>query len=480
MNNQDQKSEIGGQRPEVGDLTSRVRVRHPKSENTRPWRAVPSRLAAVSPAAIERALLILAALFVAAGLVLLALVGRVSSVRGLASFAIWAVSFAAAHALLSRLLPERDPLFLPIAALLSGWGLVEIARLAPPFLTRQTIWLPICLGALLAVAAAPRDLRWLRRYRYTWLFGGLLLLAATFVVGVNPSGSNIARLWLRAGSLSLYLQPSEILKLFFVAFLSSYLAEKRELITTTGPRLGRFRLPALPYLAPLLVMWGLAMLLLISQEDLGAAVLFFFTFLAMLYIASGQASYVIGGLGLFLVGAGAAYQFIGRVALRVDAWWNPWPEASGRAFQIVQSLIAMGAGGIMGQGLGQGAPTLIPVVHSDFVYAAIGEEFGLMGTLAVISLFGVLTLRGLRAATLAPAVTSAGVRARAPFAQLLGAGVATLIGLQAWVIMGGNARLIPLTGVALPFLSYGGSSLLASMVAIGLLLQVSDPRLPDR
>jgi cell division protein FtsW len=229
-------------------------------------------------------------------------------------------------------------------------------------------------------------------------------------------------------------------------------------------------LPALPYLAPLLVMWGLAMLLLISQEDLGAAVLFFFTFLAMLYIASGQASYVIGGLGLFLVGAGVAYPFIGRVALRVDAWWNPWPEASGRAFQIVQSLIAMGAGGIMGQGLGQGAPTLIPVVHSDFVYAAIGEEFGLMGTLAVISLFGVLILRGLRAA----------MRARAPFAQLLGAGVAMLIGLQAWVIMGGNARLIPLTGVALPFLSYGGSSLLASMVAIGLLLQVSDPRLPDR
>ena len=468
MNNQDQKSEIGGQGPEVGDLTSDLR--HPKSENTRPWRAVPSRLAAVSPAAIERTLLILAALFVAAGFWLLELLSRVSLVPGLASLVVWAISFAVAHALLNRLLPERDPLFLPITALLSGWGLVEIARLAPPFLIRQTIWLPICLAALAAVAAAPRDLRWLRRYRYTWLFGGLLLLAATLVVGVNPSGASIARLWLRAGPLSLYMQPSEILKLFFVVYLSSYLAEKRELITTTGPRLGRLRLPALPYLAPLLVMWGLAMLLLAVQEDLGAAVLFFFTFLAMLYIASGQASYVVGGLGLFLVGAGAAYRFIGRVTLRMDTWWNPWPEASGRAFQIVQSLIAMGAGGIAGQGLGQGAPTLIPVVHSDFVYAAIGEEFGLMGTLAVIVLFGVLTLRGLRAAT----------RTRAPFAQLLGAGLATLIGLQAWVIMGGNARLIPLTGVALPFLSYGGSSLLASMVAIGLLLQVSDPRLPDR
>ncbi len=439
-------------------------------ENTRPWRPISLRLTSIAPAAIERALLVLAALFVGTGLVLLTLLTRLSLVAGLLSFVVWAASFAVTHILLGRFLPERDPLLLPVAALLSGWGLVEIARLAPAFLPRQTLWLPICLGALLGVCAAPRDLRWLRRYRYTWLFGGLLLLAATLVVGVNPSGASIARLWLRAGPLSLYLQPSEILKLLFVAYLSSYLAEKSELITTVGPRIGRFRLPALPYLAPLLVIWGLAMLLLASQEDLGAAVLFFFTFLAMLYIASGQAGYVIGGLGLFLAGAGVAYRLIGRVALRGDTWWNPWPEASGRAFQIVQSLIAIGTGGIIGQGLGQGSPTVVPVVHSDFVYAAIGEEFGLMGTLAVVILFSVLILRGFRAA----------MRARAPFAQLLGAGLATLIGLQAWVIMGGNARLIPLTGVALPFLSYGGSSLLSSLVAIGLLLQVSDRQLPGR
>jgi cell division protein FtsW (lipid II flippase) len=273
-------------------------------------------------------------------------------------------------------------------------------------------------------------------------------------------------LWLRAGPLALYLQPSEILKLLFVAYLSSYLAEKRALIVSTGPRIGRFRLPALPYLAPLLVLWGLAMLLLASQQDMGAAVLFFFTFLAMLYIASGQAGYILGGLGLFLFSAGVAYHLIGRVALRVDAWWNPWPNASGRAFQIVQSLIALGAGGIMGQGLGQGTPVIIPVVHSDFVYAAIGEEFGLMGTLAVVILFGVLMMRGFRAA----------VHARTPFTQLLGAGLATLMGLQAWVIMGGNARLIPLTGITLPFLSYGGSSLLSSFIALGLLLHVSDRR----
>jgi len=358
-------------------------------------------------------------------------------------------------------------LLLPVTALLCGWGLIEIARLAPPFLQRQVVWLPVSLVALLAVAAAPRDLRWLRRYRYTWLFAGLLLLAATLVFGVNPSGARVERLWLQVGPL--YLQPSEILKLLFIAYLSSYLAEKRELIAVAGLRLGRFRVainafPALPYLAPLLAMWGLAMILLASQQDMGAALLFFFTFLAMLYIASGQAGYVVGGLGLFLVGAAIAYRLIGRVALRVDIWWNPWADASGRAFQIVQSLIAFGAGGLLGQGLGQGAPTVIPVVHSDFVFAAIGEEFGLAGTLAVVALYGVLMMRGFRSA----------MRARAPFAQLLGAGVSTLIGLQAWVIMAGNAGLIPLTGVTLSFLSYGGSSLLASLVAIGLLLQVSN------
>jgi len=438
------------------------------SEITRPWRPVSTwQVISVPPVRVERILLTLAALFVMTGFILLALVARLTWFLGLVAFVTWVLSFSAVHILLNRLLPGRDPLLLPVTALLCGWGLIEIARLAPPFLERQMVWLPVSLAALLAVAAAPRDLRWLRRYRYTWLFAGLLLLAATLVFGVNPSGARVERLWLQLGPL--YLQPSEILKLLFIAYLSSYLAEKRELIAISGPRLGRFRvvmgaLPALPYLAPLLAMWGLAMILLASQQDMGAALLFFFTFLAMLYIASGQPGYVVGGLGLFLIGAAIAYRLIGRVALRVDIWWNPWADASGRAFQIVQSLIALGAGGLVGQGLGQGAPTVIPVVHSDFVYAAIGEEFGLAGTLAVVALYGVLMMRGFRSA----------MRARAPFAQLLGAGVSTLIGLQAWVIMAGNADLIPLTGVTLSFLSYGGSSLLASLVAIGLLLQVSN------
>ena len=432
-------------------------------QSTRPWwSAVAGPATPLAPVGVERLLLFLAALFVGTGLAQLALLARLSSIAGLAAFMIWCASFAAAHLALNRCLPGRDPLLLSITALLSGWGLIEVARLAPPFLNRQIIWLPVSVAALMAVSAAPRDLRWLKRYRYTWLLGGLLLLAATLFFGVNPSGASVERLWLHVGPI--YFQPSELLKLLFVVYLASYLAEKRELIVTAGQWLGRVQLPALPYLAPLLAMWGLAMVLLASQQDMGAAILFFLTFLVMLYIASSQPGYVLGGLALFLVGAGAAYRLIGRVALRVDIWWKPWTEASGRAFQLVQSLIALGAGGILGQGLGQGMPTVIPVVHSDFVFAAIGEEFGLMGTLVVVALFGVLALRGLRSA----------MRARTPFARLLGAGLATLIGLQAWVIMAGNARLIPLTGITLPFLSYGGSSLLTSSIAIGLLLQVSD------
>lgn len=421
----------------------------------------------------ERVLLALAGLFVALGMFQLAW-ARGAGQEAILSYGlpgvVWFISFAAAHYFVRRRLGNHDPLLLPLAGLLSGWGLIEIARLAPAFLWRQMLWLPVSVGAMLLVTAAPGDLRWLRRFKYTWLFAGLLLVLATVFVGVNPSGYG-ERLWLGLGGI--YFQPSEILKLLLVVYVAAYLAEKRELLVAAGPRLGRWRIPALPYLAPLLAMWALAMGLLAWQRDLGAAVLFFFTFLAMLYLAGGQWGYLVAGSGLFLLGAGAAYRLIDRVAVRVDAWWNPWPDASGRSYQIVQSLLALASGGLVGQGLGQGAPTVIPVVHSDFVFAAIGEEFGLVGTLAALLCIAVLVMRGLRAA----------MYARMPFEQLLAAGLSVLIGLQAWVIMGGNARLIPLTGVTLPFVSYGGSSLLSNFIALGLLLHIhkpngqSDPRL---
>lgn len=413
----------------------------------------------------ERGLLLLAVLFIVAGTATLLVA---SPALGLARAAgllfSYVLSFAAAHVTLSRQLPHRDPLLLPTVAFLTGWGLLMVARLAPNFLPRQATWLLLSTLALIAVVQAgardPVPLRWLRRYRYTWLFAGLLLLAATLVLGVNPGGAG-PRLWLGIGGA--YFQPSEPLKLLLVVFLASYLAERRELLKVTGHRIGRLTLPPLAYIGPLLVMFGLTVLLLAAQQDLGAAMLLFLTFLAMLYLATGQWGYLAVGLALFFLAGVIGYSSSDRVALRIQIWLSPWPDAADRAFQVVQSLLAFGAGGIFGQGLGLGRPTYIPAVHTDFVFAAVAEEFGLLGALALIALYGVLLARGLRAA----------LRAPRPFERFLAAGLTAGWGIQAWIIMAANAKLVPIAGVTLPFLSYGGSSLLATFIAVGLLLVVS-------
>ncbi|GAB4544431.1 MAG: FtsW/RodA/SpoVE family cell cycle protein [Anaerolineae bacterium] len=373
---------------------------------------------------------------------------------------------------LNRWRPFHDRLLLPLIGMLSGLGLAEVARLAPDlspgyirlplptFLLRQLIWLVLGTLVLLAVVLVPGNLRWLRRYRYTWLFAGLALLALTLIVGVNPSGFG-ARLWLGAGGI--YVQPSELLKLLMLVFLASYLEDRRQVLLEVEARIGRWQLPHPAYLGPMLLMWGFSMLLLIWQRDLGAALLFFGVFLAMLYAATGQGRYVLTGVALLVVAAMVGYRLFDHVALRVDAWWNPWQEASGRSFQIVQSLLAFASGGVLGQGLGQGLPTAIPVVHTDFVFAAIGEEYGLVGALAVILCFALLVGRAFHIA----------LAAQRPFDQLLAAGIGALIGLQSLVIMAGTLKMIPLTGVTLPFVSYGGSSLLTSMIMVGLLLHIS-------
>jgi len=409
----------------------------------------------------ERYLLLVATAFLLAGILTL-VVHNGSSVVGLWSvvISIYVACFATAHLFLSRYLPGHDPLLLPAGALLTGWGLLLIGRLAINFLLRQTAWLLISTVALLAVARLSRDLRWLRRFRYTWLFGGLVLLAATFVFGVNPSGYG-PRLWL--GAWGIYFQPSEPLKLLMVVYLASYLAERRELLVSEGHKIGRWYLPPLAYVGPLLAMFGLATVLLAWQQDLGAGMLFFFTFLTMLYLATGQWGYVATGLALFVVVGLAGYRLSDRIALRVDGWLNPWPQAANRAFQIVQSLLAFGSGATFGQGLGLGSPAYIPAVHTDFVFAAIGEEFGLLGTLAIVALYGVLMLRGFHIAA----------RTARPFERFLAAGLAAGWAIQAWVIMAGNAKLAPIAGVTLPFVSYGGSSLLTSFIALGLLLRIS-------
>lgn len=382
----------------------------------------------------------------------------------LAAIGLWLVLVTAAHLALDRFRPRRDPYLFPIVALLLGWGLVAIDRLAPPFLWRQLIWQILGLASALAICALPLDLRLLRRYRYTWLSLGLLLLLATFVFGVNPSGAG-ATLWLPLPFVgAVYFQPSELLKLLLVVFLASYFGERQALLAGGTRR-------SLPYLAPLVLMWGFCVLLLVWQRDLGAATLFFLVFLALLYIATGDWRYLVLGIILLMLAAVIGYFAFDVVALRVDAWWNPWPDASDRAFQIVQSLYAVGAGGVFGQGVGQGYPGYVPVVHTDFVFAAVTEEWGLIGGISLVALFLLLALRGMRVA----------LNVERPFQLYLSAGISLLFAAQAILIMGGVVKLLPLTGVTLPFVSYGGSSMLVSCLMIGLLLylsgEVGEPRL---
>ncbi len=430
----------------------------------------------------ETTLLALAALFVAAAFVALSIAPAVRSGQWgaarftagyLVSVAAWVGVAAMGHVALSRRLPNRDPLIFPIIMLLTGWGLALIWRLAPAFGLRQTAWLVVGLVGLLAVAFAPGDLRWLRRYRYLWLTASLALTALTLLFGINPSGGGEA-LWL--GCCGVYFQPSEALKLLFVVYLAAYFAEKldrpdsalhgRAAARPEGPQReagGEAIKSTLATLGPVLLVWGFSLVLLVSQRDLGTGSLIFAVFIALLYLATGRRRYLVIGALLLAVGAAISYQLFGVVRLRVDSWLNPFADPSGRSFQMVQSLIAIASGGLFGRGFGIGAPTVIPVVHSDFIYSAIAEEWGALGALAVLALLAALVQRSLRIA----------LRARGNFRPLLAGGLAALMALQSIFIIGGVSRALPLTGVTLPYLSYGGSSLLIQFVVAGLLLKLS-------
>ncbi|HZT95921.1 MAG TPA: FtsW/RodA/SpoVE family cell cycle protein [Chloroflexota bacterium] len=361
--------------------------------------------------------------------------------------------------LLGRLLPGADQLIFPLVTVLGGVGLVEITRLSPQLGDRQLLWLVVGDAVLLATAVWPRNVNWLRLYKYTWAFIGFALIALTIVHG-SDIGNTGYRRWIGFGGV--YLQPVEFLKIFMVIFFAAYLDEKRELLAGGRLVLGRLRLPPFQYLIPLLVMWGLSLLLLIRQNDLGSALLFLGIFLAMLYVGTSRGIYPIIGLALFIFGSVASYFLFSHVRLRTDVWLDPWKYAAG-GYQIIQGLFALAAGGIGGQGLGQGVPYYIPVASTDFIWDALGEELGLAGLVALVVVYVMLIFRGLDIA----------VMARDGFQKLLAAGLVSVFAVQTIVIIGGNTRLIPLTGVPLPFLSYGGSSIVANFVIVGLLLKVS-------
>lgn len=370
-----------------------------------------------------------------------------------AGYGVWILAALGTHIICRKKLPGRDPYLLPAGMLLSGWGLLTIWRLTPEFGLRQAVWLAISSFVLINILRLPQGMGLLRRYKYIWLTAGLALTALTLVFGTNPSGGS-PRLWL--GCCGVYLQPSEPLKLLLVIYLAAYFSDRQTYSTTPGERL-------LPFLAPTLILVGLALLLLGVQRDLGTASVFGFLYAVMVFAASGRPRVLlISVIGLAAAGV-LGYLFFDVVRIRVDAWINPWADPSGSSYQIVQSLLAVANGGILGRGPGLGSPGFVPVSHSDFIFTSIVEETGLAGGLALIAILALITNRSMRAA-----LTNTD-----PYRRFLSAGLICYFVGQSILIVGGNLRLLPLTGVTLPFVSYGGSSLLVSMISLGLLLRAT-------
>jgi len=390
---------------------------------------------------------------------------------GASLLAIYVVALLLAHAVLVLSGRRSDQVLLPSVGLLGGISLLLMERLPQDLAGQfgglaqtQLVWLIIALAVLTIVAVVVRSDAWLRLYKYTWAAAGIALLLLTFVFGRDVGG---ARLTLDLGPVS--GQPSELLKVILVVFLAGYLSENRPLLVEQSTALGPIRLPPVPYLAPMAAMWAIALGIVVVQRDLGAALLFFAVFLLLLYITTARASFVAIGIVLFVLGSALMYRLFAHVQQRVDIWIDPFKDASGAGYQVVQALYAFARGGILGTGLGNGLPTVggrlpIPEIHTDFPFAALGEELGLIGILAILGLYLVVIVRGLRIAA----------SAADDFRALLAAGLSLVVGVQAFIIAAGNLKLIPLTGITLPFISYGGSSLLANALVVGMLLALSD------
>jgi peptidoglycan glycosyltransferase len=366
-----------------------------------------------------------------------------------------------AHLTVRRLAPAADGTLLPLAALLNGIGFVTIARIDRELARLQSIWVAVAVGAFIITLILVRDTRVLERYRYTFALLGLLFLLIPLVPGIGRE-INGARLWLSIGALN--FQPGEAAKVLLVVFFAGYLVDKRELLAAGSRKFAGMYLPAIRHLGPLLLAWGFAVVVMVAEKDLGSSLLFFAIFAAMLYMATGRSVYLVVGLVLFVVAALVAYHLFGHVRVRVETWLDPWPKAHDEGLQVTQSWFAFGTGGIAGTGLGLGNPDKIPLAATDFVFSAIGEELGFVGAVGVLTCFVLFVGSALRVA----------VDATRPFSKLFAAGLATIIGVQTLIIVGGVTRMIPLTGVTLPFVSYGGSSLVANFVLLALLLRISD------
>ncbi|MFN2496203.1 MAG: FtsW/RodA/SpoVE family cell cycle protein [Pseudonocardiaceae bacterium] len=426
----------------------------------------------------ELAMLAFASLVVTTALVLVEVNQSQELTRSLLYYgAAYLGLFAVAHIAVRILAPYADPLILPCVALLNGLGLVLIHRLdlaeaaaaasvGDPIpsgdVPRQIAWTTLALGLFVTVLVGVRDHRMLARYGYTAGLAGLVLLALPGLLPSSISEVNGAKIWLRFGGLG--IQPGEFAKILLMIFFASFLVTKRDLFTTAGKKVLGMELPRARDLAPLLVAWGLSLGVLVLEKDLGSSLLFFGIVLVLIYIATERIAWLVIGLMFFVGGAVLAHELFGHVQRRVTAWLDPFSDYDGAGYQMAQSLFGLGTGGVFGTGLGAGRPDLVPEAHTDFITAAIGEELGFVGLAAVLFTYLLVVTRGMRTA----------LTVRDTFGKLLAAGLSFAMGLQVFVVVGGVTKLIPLTGLTAPFLSYGGSSLLANYILVALLLRISN------
>jgi len=406
----------------------------------------------------ETWLLILSALVLTTGLAIIGFqAGRLEpQVAAIAALVI-GLSFVVHFAMRKRH-PQADPLLFPTVTMLVAIGLVFVLRLKPDLFLWQAAWASLGYSGIFAVVAWRGKIEFLSRYKYLSGSIGALLLGVAAIAGVDIGGH---KSWVILGPIR--FQPSEFAKIFLVIFLAGYLAERRALLTLGSRRFGPLVLPSMRFFGPLFVVLGVTMGVLIFQHDIGAALLYFAATVAIVYAACGVASHVAWASGLFSLGGYVAYRIFPHVRTRIDIWIDPWQDPSGRAYQVIQSLLALGSGGILGSGIGLGQPGLIPEVHTDFIFAAIGEELGLAGSVAIIILYVILVYRGFRIA----------LTCRNDFLALVAAGLAVYVGFQVFIIVGGVTTLLPLTGITLPFVSYGGSSMFANCLGVGILLGLS-------
>lgn len=373
--------------------------------------------------------------------------------------------FLAIHLALRRRAPQADAYLLPAVGALTALGLVELYRIDPALARDQLIWVAAGAVVFIAVLGFLRDHRLLERYRYLVGLGGVLLLLVTMVFGTTINGS---KLWIDVGG-GQTVQLGELAKVMVVVFVAGYLRDKREVLAVPTTRHLGMAFPAIRHFGPVLVVWGAALLAVVVLNDFGTALLFYGVFLGMVYLATGRAAYTVVGLALFVVGSVAVWALVPRIGDRVDVWLHPFDDAQGRGYQLVQSLYALGDGGIVGPGFGKGflvnedGSTVVPALETDFIFTAITSELGYIGGVGVLVLFLVLVQRGFSIAVNAPD----------GFSKLLAGGLTAALGLQAFIIVAGVIRLVPLTGVTLPFMSYGGSSVVVNFGIVALLLIIS-------